>query len=135
MHLPNGADHAAAHQFHRLSNPRSGYTPIPHLRRDPGAPGQLLDELGFGEVVRERFLTIDMLSGVHRNGGYIRMKMVGSGTDHRVNSTLLVQQDSEVLVLRTRKISDLLAIVRLDLASHGSPSSRSAFGVALLVNV
>lgn len=100
-HLRNIADHSCTIGFHRLTDAITGVALISHLRDDSVLLLRFHERASLPDIVRERFLGVDVDAALHRGHGRGKVSVVGRGNDHRIDVFVhLVEHHTEIFIKR-----------------------------------
>ena len=125
VHFAYGTNRAVGDPLYGLAMPLARAAVVAHLRRDFRFLRDACHEAGLPDVVRERFLAVDVLAGLHRQDRDVGMEVVGRGDEDGVDRRFLLEHDAEVFVRRALVVRRLGGVVLFNLRFH-RPAARLA---------
>ena len=126
MHFPYVADGAVPNDFAGLADEIAGMTLVAHLSGDTGLLGDPGHLTRFPDVMSQWLLTIDMLFQPHCADAHVRVQMIRSCAENRIDRFLLLQQVTKILVGRYFVVRRLRGEVATGVRAY--PDSRGAPG-------
>ena len=99
---------------------------VAHLRGDARFLRDACHEACLTDRVRQRLLAVDVLAGLHREDRHVRVQVIGSRDQDRVDRLLLLEHHSEVFVHRALVVRRLGGVALLDERAPGAAARLAA---------